>query len=252
MRDETSCIDMGRGAPAGGHDVRVETGAVTPPAPAILDACADHALRSAAAPHFEAIARAHQDADRDLPPSLMEVLRSTRRAAKERLAAEDGPIARRFAALVIGDDVDAQLAARRKDGNGDVLQTWRLGGAFAGRLRVRGEPHGADQARFEDLDLGAMRAAQREEAAARYDSAAARPDAAAALGVDLSLSKADFIERRAGPHPLLCAAIVKAGAWRRLTPEAGATAAAAWVRDFDALLSEMSPSDLVSIVECAE
>lgn len=134
---------------------------------------------------------------------------------------------------------------------GGKWERWSIGGAFRDRLRVSWRREPLDQARFGDLDFAAMREAIRRDAEGRHQRARRDPGLADDLGVDLTLSAAENVMRRLRRHPLICAALLRDGAWCEMPGDVTqATFDDAWSRMFDELIADLKTTDLVTIVDC--
>lgn len=132
-------------------------------------------------------------------------------------------------------------------------ERWTIGGAYGDRLRVFWRPGALNQARFGDLDLGAMRAAMRRRVADDYARARANPRLVRELGVDLTVSVAANVVRRLRRSPLLCGALLRDGRWSEMQSGADPTRAVfddVWARVFAELIADLDPDDLLTIVEC--
>lgn len=243
-----------------------------------------------------------------LPRALMGALRSTRRASWEAVRRARFDEIRRFAVLVVGEQVGAQLLRHQRARGAGLESVWRdvtdavraehlehlqfggavsslrefaeaqghqvrvvdgsvrvgawsnpdakwdrweIGGAYRGRMRVIWRDEPVDQARFGDLDLAAMRADARIAAEARYEEARARPAIAEALGVDLERSRAQFAFERMRRHPLLTPALLKDGEWFEMDGDlASGRLDRPWMLTFEALIDDLRPNTLVTMVEC--
>ena len=130
-------------------------------------------------------------------------------------------------------------------------ERWEIGGRYAGRLRVVWSDQPLDQARFGDLDFAGMRSGMRRRAEGVYNRARRNPNEARALGVDLSLTRAEYVLLRLNRHPLLSAAICKEGAWFDAKIEPSRLVYDdVWSRTFEALIADISTTTLVTMVDC--
>ena len=192
-----------------------------------------------------------------------------------------------FAILVIGEDYEAALAPFNSQDGDNEQGRWDwyvLGGRYMGRLLVKQGalaavgvpgtgnndaryPGGVDQARFGDIDWAALRAAARVQAegwlATYLDPEKRR---------DLWLTPRQEAEIEADPEkwvnsqsaPLTCFGVVKDGKWYdRYRREGEYTEEGGWPNNYfadksdeewqaevGALLADLQPETLISIVDC--
>lgn len=212
-----------------------------------------------------------------------------------------------FAVLVIGENVEKQLAPYQENNMGDCPEQylsfvededcevdaksgrrgywenpnkkwdyWRVGGRYAGRLKVRdGVAHMApgrtwdgpavspgfvDQARAGDIDWDAMRAkrlADRMQWWDEYQDKLTKNPKAAYLVYEYGVQKDDTRETYvARGREFSCFAVVKDGRWYErgkmgwwacVSDEKDATA---WQGEFDSLLADLPPDTLLTVVDC--
>jgi hypothetical protein len=130
-------------------------------------------------------------------------------------------------------------------------ERWEIGGQYASRLRVVWRDDALNQARFGDLDFAAMRADSRKRAEGAYNRARRNPAEARSLGVDLSISRAEYVLLRLRRHPLLSAAIVKNGEWFETNSDLSRLVYDdIWARTFDELVADIPTTSLITIVDC--
>jgi hypothetical protein len=96
-----------------------------------------------------------------------------------------------------------------------------------------------------------MRSGMRRRAEGAYNRARRNPNEARTLGVDLSLTRAEYVLLRLNRHPLLSAAICKEGAWFDAKIEPSRLVYDdVWSRTFEALIADISTTTLVTMVDC--